>query len=169
MGRAKNRPPGLGRKATEPGFSQRGHLRQHRRALLAADGQGAQLGAAHMRQHRLHRVEHQGDLTTEQICDGRCAAAVGDVLELNASGFCKQLSGQVAGRAIACRAELKAARLPLGRSHQLGNGRVAGGRTHHHRYGRAGSQSERREIFHRVIGQLFIQRRIDGVRADGPH
>ena len=110
-GRGENGPPGVGLEPRQTGLGERRHLRQYRGALATAHSQRAQLPAPHLLQYRLHRIEHQRDLAAEQIGDRRRAAAVGNMLELNAFSLCKQLSSQVSWRTVTRRPENNAGRL----------------------------------------------------------
>src|SRR5512135_746984 len=93
MGRGEHAPPRSRLEVLETGLGERRHVGRGRRADPAADGEQLEPTRAHLRQHRLERVEHQLDLPAEKVRDGRRTALVRDVLEVGAGRRAEHLAG----------------------------------------------------------------------------
>jgi hypothetical protein len=128
---------------------------------------GADFTALHVRKHRLQGVEYDLDLAADQIGDGGRTSFIGDVLDIDAGGRPEHLGSQMAWSADAGTSIIQPARILLCERHKLSDIFDRLRRMHRDRDRRQRDQRERSEVLDRVIWQLGVERRVDGVRAHG--
>ena len=148
---------------------QRRHVGRGGAAHRAARAQRAQLAGLDLRHHRGRVIEHEVDLARHHARQRHRAFLVRHVDHLAAQALRQQLAGQVARGAVAGRGE----------GHALGRAAAIAARSFSDLTGefggddqqrrRVADEGDRREVAHRVVGQLAEQRGVDRVRADGAH
>ena len=156
--------PGFRGIAGHTGLRDRRQLRKSRRALGGGDGDRAELAGLHQRCGAGDRREDDMDLAAEQVGDRGRRALVRHCRELDAGHVLEQFAGQMRRGARAIGAVGQLVRLRLGHRDQVGDRFDRGRRIDHHQVERARDQRHRGEILVRVIGQLRVEARIDGIR-----
>src|SRR5262249_38328230 len=167
--RCKYAPPGRGFESAIPRLGDGSNVGQDGGAHAAAYRNCAQSAALHIREHRLQRVKHDLKLPAEDISHCRCAAAVGNVLQVDASRAFEHLTGKMPRRAGSCGAEIEMSGQALCERYEISNGgdRWLG---MHHAYNPSPRRAHNRwEVTFRVIGQFLVEGGIDGMRADSTH
>ena len=133
--------------------------------LLRGDGEAAQPTVLHREAARQQRVGEQHDVATQHVLQRIGAALVADMLELDAGLRAELLTPQVRNAGVARRGEADLRGLRLGPGDQLGHRLerriVAGGEQDRH----VDEANDRREILHRIVGQLYVERGVGGDRA----
>ena len=74
-------------------------------AAVETPGKGLYPARSNVRQDRLDRIEHDADLSADQVRHSRRAALVGHVHERGCRGALEHLTGEMTGRAAAGGAE----------------------------------------------------------------
>ena len=130
-------------------------------ALRRADRERPQQAALDRRQRGAERVEHQLDIARYQIGQRRACALVGDVDHVDAGHLLEHLAGQMNGAAGAGRSEIEFSRVLLGVGHELRHRLGGHGGMHLHDDGQVRDQRQQAEIPDRIIGQLFVEQRVE--------
>ncbi len=136
-------------------------LGEERHALLGADGDELDLARFPLRHRAADADEHQLDVTSHHVGQGRCRALVVHGLQLHARQRLEQLHVEMAARADAEGAVVELAGLLLGERKELLHVAHRRRRIEDQRVIDADETRDRREPVHGVVGQLGIEARID--------
>ncbi len=101
----------------------------------------------------------------DQVGDRKRRPAIGDMRHLDARLAIEQLGQEMIGGANACRAVVELAGLALGERDKLGHRLHAERGIDHEDVGIGGGHADRREILFGIVGQLWIDARIDRDRS----
>ncbi|MCY1224749.1 hypothetical protein D9M72_369200 [compost metagenome] len=164
-GRHEQAIPAIRRIVGHAAFRDRRHLAQRLclRALRGRDRHRPQLAALQVRRDRGCRGEHHIDLPAEQVRDGRAAAAIRNVVDIDLGHLLEQLTGQVRRSAGALRGVVELAGPGPGGCDQVLHGLDGAVRLHHQHIGGAAHQHDGSECLLRIERQLPVQARIDRV------
>ena len=156
-------------KSRRPGFGDRRHVGQRARALRRDQRERAQLAGLDVRRGRRDADEDEVHVAGEHVLHREVHALVGDVNELRAGDDVEELAREVVRGAGAARAEVERAGLGFREGDELLQvlRRQRRLRDHHVRHRR--DQAHRREVLHRVVVDLRVQRRADGERRRDQH
>ena len=123
-----------------------------------------ELAALHEGQRGQHAVHQHLRLAGDGVADGLRAALVGDVVPLRAGRLLDRHAGQV--RRAADGGDREVQRLLVRQRHQLGQVVGRHRRVHHQQVRRIGQHGHAAQVLRRIEGQLAVDRRGDGQRAD---
>jgi hypothetical protein len=167
-GRHVDAVPGADFHIAQTRFGHGRHLGQLRVALGRSDRQSAQLAGLDLAYDRGHGVEAHLHLAADQIDQGRGAALVGHVGDLNACGILEHLGSDMLGAARAAAGEIDLTGILPGHGHQLRH-RVGGnGVAHHQHIGHRADKGHGNQIPVVVVAELE-QMRCDGMGRDHAH
>ena len=152
-------------KPLTPSSSQVGTFGSDLRAHQDADAKRAQQAALDLAAHVGNAGPAAMDLAGEQRVHHRGAAAVGDVLDVDAGAVGERRHGDVMDRAGTGGAVAQLAGVLLGERDEFGRRLRRQAGRHHERGRQRGDRGDRHEILQRVVGQAGLQRRVDGERA----
>src|SRR5712671_7733249 len=110
-GRREDAPPGERREAAKTLLRESGHVGHGVRALVAGQGERAQLSALHVRGERRHRPGPEVNLAANHAAHHRSAALVGNVGNLETARLLQEDRSEVAEAAVADRADAERLRL----------------------------------------------------------
>ena len=108
-------------------------------------------------------------LSADHVGHALRSAFVRDVRELDARRFLEGLGSEVGDGAVAGTRVVDAARIGLRGLHHVGQRLVRRFGARHDHQRRAGDQADRRQVLHRIVGKLGVQRRVDREVAGLPH
>ena len=111
--------------------------------------------------------EHHRNVAGDQIGQRRRVAAIRHVQHVDAGHGLEQLEAQVLRRAGPGRAVGELPGLRLGELDEVGDAVHRQRRIDHQHEGRVGDERDRREILRRIVGQVLVQRHVDGERRAG--
>ena len=164
LGGCRRREQAVPRHVVEPGHAglrDRRNIGRRRRAFGAADCDAFELAAFHLRQHRRHAVEHQGDLAGQQVGERGGGALVRDMHHVDACHGFQHFHAEMVRAARPDRRVIDRAGTGFRERDEFLDriGRKRGMehqdlRIDHH-------QTHRRQVLEHVVGQLRVEGRGD--------
>ncbi len=152
----------------DAGFGHGRHVRQHRPAARAGEGEGTQLARLDVGERERRSDEHHLDLPADEIADGGAGAAIGDVGEVDAGAGFEQLAREMQRVADARRAIGQLVGGIARQRDQLAHRRgTQGGVDRQHIAVGAAKRGDGGEIREHVVRQLAVDARVDRDRCRG--
>jgi hypothetical protein len=134
---------------------------QHRRARQRRQSQRAQPARSDELDRAWRRIEHDLDLSGEQIRIGRADAAIGHMGHAHARHHLEQFACHVDRSSNAARCHVQLVGIGLGISDEFGNGLSRDRGINLHHVGNADERRNRRDVADEIVVELVIERRIE--------